>query len=105
VHAELSRPKWRIDARVTTLGITDGATGTPPSGTPRTSDAEEPTFFSPGVEFRFPIALIAGNRQSIEAALRRKLELARAVLDGRAMLDLGDGQPLVELAREVSRAA
>ncbi len=66
---------------------------------------EEPTFFSPGVEFRFPIALIAGNRQSIEAALRRKPELARAVVDGRVMLDLGDAQALVELAREVSRAA
>jgi hypothetical protein len=66
---------------------------------------EEPTFFSPGIEFRFPLALIAGNRHSIEAALRRKPELARAVLDGRVMLDLGDAQPLVELAREVSRAA
>jgi hypothetical protein len=29
VHGELSRPKWRIDARATTLAITDGASGTP----------------------------------------------------------------------------
>ncbi|HTA92215.1 MAG TPA: hypothetical protein VK745_21700 [Polyangiaceae bacterium] len=66
---------------------------------------EEPTFFSPGVEFRFPLALIAGNRQSLEAALRRKPDLARAVLNGRVMLDRGDAKPLVELARELSPAA
>ncbi len=66
---------------------------------------DEPTFFSPGVGFRFPLALIAGNRQSLEAALRRKPDLARAVLDGRVMLDRGDAKPLVELARELSHAA
>jgi hypothetical protein len=66
---------------------------------------EEPTFFGPGVEFRFPLALIAGNRRSLEAALRRKPELARAVLDGTVVLDGGDAKPLVDLAREVSAAA
>lgn len=67
--------------------------------------AEEPTFFNPGVEFRFPLVLIAGNRRSLEAALRRKLDLARAVADGTVVLDLGDAAPLVQLAREISRAA
>jgi hypothetical protein len=67
--------------------------------------AEEPTFFRPGVGFQFPLALIAGNRRSIEAALRRKPELARAVADGTVVLDSGDTRPVVELAREVSRAA
>ena len=67
--------------------------------------AEEPTFFNPGVEFRFPLALIAGNRQSLEAALRRTPDLARAVVDGTVVLDRGDARGLVELAREVSRAA
>src|SRR5690349_6924659 len=62
--------------------------------------AEEPTFFNPGVEFRFPLALIAGNRQSLEAALRRAPDLARAVVGGTVMLDRGDMQPLDELARE-----
>ncbi len=67
--------------------------------------ADEPTFFSPGVGFRFPLALIAGNRRSLEAALRRKPELARAIVDGTVVLDSIDVQPLVELAREVARAA
>jgi hypothetical protein len=67
--------------------------------------AEEPTYFNPGVEFRFPLALIAGNRESLEAALRRAPDLARAVVDGTVVLDGGDVRPLVELAREVSRAA
>jgi hypothetical protein len=67
--------------------------------------AEEPTFFSPGVEFRFPVAIIAGNRPSLEAALRREPELARAVAAGTVMLDAGDAKALVDVAREVSRAA
>jgi hypothetical protein len=67
--------------------------------------ADEPTFFSPGVEFRFPLALIAGNRPSLEAALRRRPELARAVADGTVVLERGDAKPLVDLARELSRAA
>ena len=40
--------------------------------------AEEPTYFNAGVEFRFPLALIAGNRESLQGALRRSPELARA---------------------------
>jgi hypothetical protein len=67
--------------------------------------ADEPTFFSPGVEFRFPIALIAGNRRSLEAALRRRPELARALVEGTVVLDRGDAQSLVALAREVAHAA
>ena len=72
---------------------------------PDDEKADEPTFFSPGIEFRFPLALIAGNRRSLEAAVRRHIDLARAVADGTVVLDRGDAQPLVELAREVSRAA
>jgi hypothetical protein len=68
-------------------------------------NADEPTYFSPGVEFRFPLALIAGNRPSLEAALRRKPDLARAVAEGTVVLDEGDARQLVELARQVSRAA
>jgi hypothetical protein len=67
--------------------------------------AEEPTYFNPGIAFRFPLVLIAGNRASLEAALRRSPELARDVASGRVMLDDGDAEALVELAREVSRAA
>jgi hypothetical protein len=67
--------------------------------------AEEPTFFNAGVEFRFPVAIIAGNRRSLEAALRREPDLARAVVDGTVMFDAGDAKALVDVAREVSRAA
>ena len=67
--------------------------------------AEEPTFFNPGVEFRFPLALIAGNRESLQAALRRSPELARAVVEGAVMLDGGAAKSLIQLARDISRAA
>jgi hypothetical protein len=72
---------------------------------PDDDSAHEPTFFNPGVTFRFPLALIAGNRRSVEAALRRSPELARAVVRGTVLLDQGDAQPLVDLAREIARAA
>jgi hypothetical protein len=67
--------------------------------------AEEPTYFNPGVGFRFPLALIAGNRRSLEVALRRAPDLARAVVEGTVMLDNGDAQPLVDVARDAVRAA
>lgn len=64
--------------------------------------AEEPVFFDAGVNFRFPLALIAGNRQSLENALRRDAELARAVADGDVVIDRGDAAPLVSLARQLA---
>jgi hypothetical protein len=64
--------------------------------------ADEPVFLNPGVGFRFPLAIIAGNRESLEAALRRNAELARAVADGDVVVDAGDAQPLVELARRLA---
>ena len=64
--------------------------------------ADEPVFFNPGAGFRFPIAIIAGNRASLEAALRRNAELARAVADGDVVVDQGDAQPLLELARKLA---
>jgi hypothetical protein len=67
--------------------------------------ADEPVFFNPGVEFRFPLALIAGNRQSLEQALRRNVDLARAVAKGEVVVDNGDAEPLVELARQIANAA
>ncbi len=67
--------------------------------------ADEPTYFNPGVEFRFPLVLIAGNRQSLEEALRRNTELARDVADGEVMVDTGDARPLVELAKQIAAAA
>jgi hypothetical protein len=68
-------------------------------------DAEEPTYFNPGVAYRFPLALIAGNRSSLEAALRRSPDLAREVAQGTVLLDDGDATALVALARQISHAA
>jgi hypothetical protein len=67
--------------------------------------ADEPVFFNPGVEFRFPLALIAGNRQSLEEALKRNVELAQAVAEGEVIVDQGDAEALVELARQIANAA
>jgi len=66
--------------------------------------AQEPTFFNPGVGFRFPLALVAGNRDSLEAALRRDVELAKEVANGEVVLDHPDVQPLVALAKQLAAA-
>jgi hypothetical protein len=64
--------------------------------------ADEPIFFNPGAAFRFPLALIAGNRESLEAALRRNIDLARAVAEGEVVVDQGDAAALLELARQLA---
>ncbi|MBN1606605.1 MAG: hypothetical protein JW940_08215 [Polyangiaceae bacterium] len=62
---------------------------------------EEPIFFNPGVRFRFPLALIAGTRRTLEITLRANPELA----SGEVMLDRsGDARALVELASELAAA-
>ena len=66
--------------------------------------AGEPVFFAPGVSFSFPLALIAGNRESLEGALRRDIELARAVAAGEVLVDRGDAAPLVGFARKLVAA-
>ena len=65
-------------------------------------EADEPTYFNPGIAFRFPLALIAGNRRSLVAALRRTPELARAVAVGTVVLDHEDTRALMDVAREVA---
>jgi hypothetical protein len=67
--------------------------------------AEDATYFNPGVAFRFPLALVAGNRASLEGALHRDRELAKAVAAGEVMLDNGNASHLVALARELAAAA
>lgn len=67
--------------------------------------AEEPTRFNPGIAFPFPLTLIAGNRPSLESALRRSPDLAREIVSGTVLLDDGDATALLELARQVSNAA
>ena len=67
--------------------------------------ADEPVYFSPGVGFRFPLALIVGNTRSLEKALRERPELAREVAAGTLLLDGDAGQALVDLARKLVQAA
>lgn len=70
---------------------------------PEEDQPEEPIFFSPGVEFRFPLALIAGTRRTLESTLRKDRELARFVASGEVMLDRsGDAQALIALASELA---
>jgi hypothetical protein len=62
--------------------------------------ADEPTYFSPGVEFRFPLALIAGNRSSLTAALRRAPDLARDIAAGQVLFDAGgEADEIIKAAR------
>jgi hypothetical protein len=55
--------------------------------------------------FRFPLALVAGNRRSLEDALQRDTDLAKAVADGEILLDGPDAQQLVALAKQYAAAA
>jgi len=72
---------------------------------PEEDRPEEPIFFNPGVEFRFPLALIAGTRRTLESTLRANPELARLVASGEVMLDRsGDAQALISLASELAAA-
>ncbi len=64
---------------------------------------EEPTFFNAGITFRFPLALIAGTRRTLEATLRSDPKLAKDLATGKVLLDGGgDGTRLVELAKQVA---
>jgi hypothetical protein len=67
--------------------------------------AEEPIRFNPGPGFRFSLVLIAGNRGSIEAALKRDRKLARDVAKGKILFDEGDAKQLVNVAENLSKAA
>ena len=72
---------------------------------PEEDRPEEPIFFNPGVEFRFPLALIAGTRRTLESTLRANPELARLVASGEVMLDRsGDASALIALASELAAA-
>ncbi len=68
--------------------------------------AEQPTFFSPGVGFRFPLALVVGNWNSLEAAVRCDPQLAHDISEGIVLFSDGSAaERLLQVAREVDRAA
>jgi hypothetical protein len=47
--------------------------------------ADEPTYFNPGITFRFPLALIAGNLASLKRAVKRNHALAQDIADGEVL--------------------
>ena len=62
--------------------------------------AAEPTYFHPGIGFRFPLAIIAGNRRSLERAIERNRDLASAISRGQIVFEAGrEARDLVDLAR------
>jgi hypothetical protein len=68
--------------------------------------AGEPTFFGPGIGFRFPLALIAGNITSLEAAIRADPQLAHDLSEGLVVFSDGvTAERLQRVAREVGKAA
>ena len=67
--------------------------------------ANEAVHFNPGLGFRFPLALIAGNKNSIEKAIARDKEFAKEIANGKILHDEGDASHLVEIARTFLKAA
>ena len=63
----------------------------------------EPVHFDPGLDFRYPLHLIAGNRGDIEAAIRANEELAAWIADGVILHGGEAAQELVELAAGLQR--
>lgn len=63
---------------------------------------ERPVAFNPGLTFRHPLNLFAGNRASIEAAVRADHDLARAVAQGVVLYGTSLGEELQALAARVA---
>ena len=66
--------------------------------------AGDPIFFSPGVEFRFPVAIIAASKETLSAALRQRPDLARDIASGEVLFEGGDAGDIVETARALAAA-
>jgi hypothetical protein len=69
---------------------------------PEDPHPERPVSFNPGRMFRHPLNLLAGNRASIEAALRADHELARAVAQGVVLHGVNLGEEIRALASRVA---
>jgi hypothetical protein len=68
--------------------------------------AGDPTYFGPGVGFRFPLALIAGNLTSLESAVRADPQFANDLSEGTILYSEGaTAERLQQVARDVGRAA
>ena len=64
----------------------------------------EPVNFNPGTDFRYPLHLIAGNREDIEAAIRQSEQLRAWVASGDVLHGGEPAQELVDLAAGLQRA-
>jgi hypothetical protein len=63
---------------------------------------ERPVTFNPGRTFRHPLNLLAGNRESIEAAVRADQDLARAVAKGVILHGESLGEEIQKLAAKLA---
>ena len=63
---------------------------------------ERPTLFNPGISFRFPLRLWAGNREDIERAIHSDLQLARDIAHGDVLYGDETGAELKALAARIS---
>lgn len=72
---------------------------------PNDPEVLQPVVFSPSADFRYPLHLIAGRLESLTAALRHNVDLARAIADGEILHDSEDAQTLLNVARQVAAGA
>ena len=67
-----------------------------------------PIHFNPGISFRYPLVLIAGNKNSIKSAIRKNRKLANDVAHGEIMhndeID-ADAKEIFDMAKKLSIAA
>ena len=69
---------------------------------PEDEHPERPVAFNPGLVFRHPLNLLAGNRASIEAAVRVDHDLAQAVAQGVVLYGEAIGEELRALAARLA---
>jgi hypothetical protein len=69
---------------------------------PEDDHPERPVSFNPGRSFRHPLNLLAGNRASIEAAVRVDHDLAHAVAQGVVLHGAALGEEIRTLAAQLA---
>lgn len=64
--------------------------------------ADEDIHFNPGISFQHPLALIAGNLESLKKAVAQNKQLAQDIVDGQIVLPGGkkEAETLVATASE-----
>ncbi|MEP7120016.1 MAG: hypothetical protein ABJE95_03860 [Byssovorax sp.] len=69
---------------------------------PEDEHPERPVAFNPGLGFRHPLNLLAGNRASVETAVRVDRDLAQTVAQGVVLYGAALGEELKALAAQLA---